>query len=188
MLNVIFGQLLKHDLALSPQPKDTTGRNMQCSCNDTKNPLCMVVQMPTKMNQEISCLAIPRTASSNLNWNCFNSFREQINKLTSWLDLSQLYGSNEFAALSLRNVTDSGFLNNQMLFNRSVFMAGLSGANQCLRDSQPMPCFNSGEERTNENTALTALQTIFLRQHNSIAQKLQSMTGSSGEILFQETR
>jgi hypothetical protein len=51
-----------------------------------------------------------------------------------------------------------------------------------------MPCFKSGEERTNENTALTALQAIFLRQHNLIAEKLQIMTGLSGEILFQETR
>jgi hypothetical protein len=192
VLHVLFGQLLKHDIALSPQPQDANGRNMKCNCNDTRNSLCMVVQMPTNntINREISCLAIPRTSSSNINWNCFSSFREQINKLTSWLDLSQIYGTNSIVASSLRNATDSGFLNSQILtgFNRSVFTAGPSGSNQCLRDTKQMPCFKSGEERTNENTALTALQAIFLRQHNLIAEKLQIMTGLSGEILFQETR
>lgn len=94
IFHVIFGQIVAHDFAMSPQPQDSTGRNMQCTCNDTNNPLCIVVQTPSNdlTNEDSSCFAIPRTSSSNLNLNCDKSFREQINRLTSWLDLSQLYG------------------------------------------------------------------------------------------------
>lgn len=192
VFHVIFGQLIKHDLSMSPQPQDITGRNMQCTCNDTNNPFCMVVQTPSndKINQDESCFAIPRTTSSKKNWNCQSNFREQINKLTSWLDLSQLYGSDDNKMNNLRSNVDSGFLNTQILpgFDKHVFMSGQSGPNQCLRDTPKMPCFNSGEERTNENTALTAVQVLLLRQHNLIARQLKNLTGWTGETLFQRTR
>ena len=90
---------------------------------------------------------------------------------------------------SLCSQTEIGLLNCQTLPHlnkRPVFMPGPSGPNQCLRDTVQTPCFNSGEGRTNENTALTAIQALLLRQHNLIAQKIKNLTNSSD--LFQETR
>jgi peroxidase len=192
VFHVLYGQMISHDLANSPQPQDSKGRNMPCFCNDTSNPLCLV--MPTtvddKVNQDQACMATPRTISSNLNWNCLNRSREQINKLNTWLDQSHIYGNNNNAAQNLRSKIDSGFLISQKLpgLNREVFPAGKPDANQCLRATVDLPCFQSGEGRTNENTGLAAVQVLFLRQHNLIAQILKDQNQWVGEKLYQEAR
>ena len=181
VFHTLFGQMVAHDISLSPQPQDATGRNMECFCHDVNNPLCIVTGIPSDdtINSNQACFALPRTTSTNLNWNCMTGFREQINRLTAWLDLSEIYGTNDAKMNSLRSKVDSGYLFTQTITgnSRPVFQFGPSGANQCLRDTVQMPCFNSGEGRTNENTALASVQAVFLRQHNLIAATLQNLTG-----------
>ena len=85
--------MITHDIADSVQPRDNFGRNIECFCNITNNSLCMV--LPTTADDTIdldqACMAMPRTSTTSLNWLCQNSFMEQINRITSWLDMTQIY-------------------------------------------------------------------------------------------------
>jgi peroxidase len=195
IFHLLYGKMISHDISDSPFPQNSNGRNMVCYCNDTSNPLCLV--LPTTVddviNKDQACMTTPRTLSTNLNWNCRNGFREQINKLTAWLDQSHIYGNNDATAQRLRSKIDSGFLLSQKLpgFNREVFpafQASAREASQCLRDTLSTPCFESGEGRTNMNTGFTAVQVLFLRQHNLIAQFLKDKNGWIGDKLYQEAR
>ena len=192
IFHVQYGQMIAHDLSNSPQPQDITGRNMQCYCNST-DPYCMI--LPTTSDDIIDldqpCMSIPRTISTNFNWQCQNiSFKEQLNKLTSWLDMTHIYGFNAPGSARLRDPTDSGFLLTRKIpgLDMPVFPTGASGANQCMRDTVNFTCFQSGEGRTNENMALAGIQVLFLRQHNLIAKILKTQNGWTGSQLYHETK
>jgi hypothetical protein len=105
IFHLLYGKMISHDISDSPFPQNSNGRNMVCYCNDINNPLCLV--LPTTvddvLNKDPACMATPRTLSTNLNWNCRNGFREQINKLTAWLDQSHTYGNNDAPAQRLRS-------------------------------------------------------------------------------------
>jgi hypothetical protein len=122
--------------------------------------------------------------------------RQQVNVDTSFLDLSQVYGSNATVADALRThvggqlkTSPGGLLpyNNSTYFSVAQ-LAALNMAN----DSQAAPStalFATGDVRGNENVELTALQTLFVRNHNRIAAELQQEhPGWSDEQLYQEAR
>lgn len=50
-------------------------------------------------------------------------------------------------------------------------------------------CFNTGEDRGNENLGLIAVHTLFMREHNRIASELSRLNPSwNDQTLFFETR
>ena len=192
VFHVQYGQMVSHDLANSPQPQDLQGRNMQCYCNST-DPYCMI--MPTTSDDLIyldqPCMSIPRTISTNINSQCLNiTYNEQLNKLTTWLDMTHIYGFNAPGSARLIDPTNSGFLLARKVagLDTLVYPTGASGANQCLRDTVNFTCFQSGEGRTNENMALAAIQVLFLRQHNLIASILKTQNGWTGPQLYHEAK
>ena len=84
--------------------------------------------------------------------------RQQVNVNTAWIDGSQIYGSDAQTALALR-----------------------TGANGTLKMSDggllhldSTGHFVSGDERVNEQIGLTAMHTLFNREHNRIATELES--------------
>jgi len=65
----------------------------------------------------------------------------------------------------------------------------LSDSGVCSDTSSTLKCFVGGEPRTNENLGLTGLQTLFLREHNRIANRLAAINPIwSDDRLFFETR
>jgi len=82
--------------------------------------------------------------------------REQVNFITAWIDGSQVYGSDEETAASLRE-----------------FVGGLmktSSGNLLPQDDTGF--FAAGDIRANEQVGLTSLHTLFVREHNRIATRL----------------
>ena len=76
-----------------------------------------------------------------------SSPRDQINVITAWLDGSQVYGSHEDTASNLRTYQDGKLR--------------VSAGN--LLPTEDGFLFVGGDERANENVALTSLHTIFMR-------------------------
>lgn len=90
-----------------------------------------------------------------------NGVRQQMNVNTHWMDASQVYGSDTARAQELRALDGTGHLkvstDNFLPFNVNGF------PNQ---PSSSPAFFLAGDVRVNENSPLTALQTLFMREHN----------------------
>jgi len=96
-----------------------------------------------------------------------------VNGITSWLDGSMVYGSSEAAANGLRAFTGGKMKTS----DGNLLPVGTGGF------------FQAGDARANENPELTALQTLFVREHNRIAANLATANPTwTDEQLFQKAR
>ena len=92
--------------------------------------------------------------------------REQINEITSFLDGSVIYGSDQERADALRSFEGGLLLTSEgdlLPFNED----GLDNAG-----GTDASLFLAGDVRANENVALSAMHTIWVREHNFQAQLL----------------
>jgi hypothetical protein len=176
----VWGQFIDHDMDLTP----TNSNEILQILADPNDPS----QMGNQTFQR--SVFDPKTGTSTSNP------RQQINAITSFLDLSQVYGSTAAVADALRThvggqlKTSPGNMlpyNNLTYFTQSQLNA-LNMAN----DAQAAPAsdlFATGDVRGNENVELTAMQTLFVRNHNRIASVLQQEHPTwSDEQLYQEAR
>ena len=110
--------------------------------------------------------------------------RNQINEITAWIDASNVYGSDPVRALALRSNDGSGRLEtsdgNLLPFNvDGLANAGGPGAE----------FFLAGDVRANEQIGLTAMHTLFVREHNRIADRFAADNPSaSGDKIYQHAR
>ncbi|MDP9174975.1 MAG: peroxidase [Planctomycetota bacterium] len=126
--------------------------------------------------------------------------RQQLTDITAYLDLSQVYGSDPGIALALRSTngqlkTSPGnmlpYLNSTYFTSAQLALfAKSSGGTQNASGIVPTSqLFATGDVRGNENLELTAIQTVFMRNHNLIASKLHASHPTwSDEQLYQEAR
>ncbi|MCB1802782.1 MAG: peroxidase family protein [Gammaproteobacteria bacterium] len=100
--------------------------------------------------------------------------RQQLNATTAYIDASQIYGSDEMTANSLRTFS-GGKLKMTDAMGGLLHMEGTE--------------FVSGDERAMEQVGLTAMHTLFNREHNRIAEELAAANPSwDDEQLYQEAR
>lgn len=102
-----------------------------------------------------------------------NGVAQQTNNLTAYIDGSNVYGSDKATADSLRSF-EGGKLRTS---EGDLLPKNASGA------------FVAGDVRSNENPALTSIHTIWMREHNRIADDLAAKNPSwSDEKIYQEAR
>lgn len=102
--------------------------------------------------------------------------------------MSFLYGSDMDTHLGLRNFTGGLLLSTRFNGIAKEYLP-IAEPNLCRRLTPFDKCFITGELRTEENIHLTTIQTIFLREHNRIANKLSILNPTcKDETIFQETR
>ena len=113
------------------------------------------------------------TISLNRSFSTFGSTddpREQINEITSFIDGSNVYGSDETRALGLRDLTSRGLLRtsagNMLPFN-TTGLANDNGPGLVATEA-----FVAGDLRANEQIGLTSAHTLFVREHNRLATDL----------------
>ncbi|XP_078542887.1 lactoperoxidase-like isoform X2 [Lissotriton helveticus] len=197
---MIWGQWVTHDIEFSPQGLADC---QPPSCENDGNNFPVQIP-PNDPSKKEKCMQFIRTGPA-----CpTNSVvREQINGVTSFLDASAVYGSEDCQVRTLRDTTSQRGL---LLVNKWVSDKGRAflpyvndtknfcevgisclPVNPCpsLNLEHNVSCFIAGDRRANQNLGLLAINTIFVREHNRLARKLNKLNPHwEDEKLFQEAR
>ncbi len=119
--------------------------------------------------------------------------RQQLNRLSSYIDGANVYGASEERASALRMIDGTGRLkvskgprdDDLLPFN----VDGLPNATP--EGANPADFFVAGDIRANEHAVLTCMHTLFAREHNRLcAEIVDKYPGLSGddEAIFQMAR
>uniref|UniRef100_A0A914HET5 Peroxidase n=1 Tax=Globodera rostochiensis TaxID=31243 RepID=A0A914HET5_GLORO len=149
----------------------------------------------------VTCLDYARTMVAPRSPNCSLGTREQANQATSFLDASFIYGSSSDQSYRLRALRDGKLMvTRENGHNAGETRRELPPTMETIggpQAAQPPKCasrglgacFVSGSEQVNFLPSLTALHTLFIRQHNRVATQLMALNRDwSDEQLFQTTR
>uniref|UniRef100_A0A671V2C1 Eosinophil peroxidase-like n=1 Tax=Sparus aurata TaxID=8175 RepID=A0A671V2C1_SPAAU len=202
-LVTIFAQWTDHDLTFTPHSPviKSFSSGIDCDKSCARTEPCFPIEIPRQdprfgRNSE-ECMPFFRSAPSCGSGNTGHIFgaatvRQQMNTLTAFIDVGQVYGSDEAKARSLRDLTsDKGLLrvNKEYTDDGREHLPFSEMTTNMLRLSLSILCDFSGDERTNENIALTSLHTLGLREHNRLARALAKLNPHwNGERIYQETR
>uniref|UniRef100_A0A8C4V728 Eosinophil peroxidase n=1 Tax=Falco tinnunculus TaxID=100819 RepID=A0A8C4V728_FALTI len=197
-LSLVFmhwGQWVNHDIDLTPASGAGVNPELHCETHCAFKSPCFPIKFPPddpRMLRSNSCMPFIQSASV-CNPGTFT--REQINAVSSFLDASTVYGSEDSVAKSIRNQTNQLGL---MAVNQNFTDAGLEllpfenkMKSVCVltNKSANIPCFKAGDKRVTENLGLSALHTVFLREHNRLVTELKKLNPHwDGEKLYQESR
>ncbi len=175
-----WGQFIDHDIGLTPSGSEAF--NVKVPTGD-----------PSFDPKSTGTQTIPLNRSIYDALTGVTDPRQQINVITAWIDGSMVYGSNTATAAALRTFSGGRLktsAGNLLPLNDAATLPGgtLSMANDAhlVPDSQ---LFAAGDVRANENVELTALQTLFVREHNYWADKIHAADASlSDEQIYQRAR
>ncbi|KAM4615769.1 eosinophil peroxidase-like [Polymixia lowei] len=211
-LVTIFGQWTDHDLTFTPHSpvirSFNSGIDCDKSCDRTEPcfPITLPKEDPRFGRNSDECIPFFRSAPACGSGNTGNFFggstvRQQMNSITAFLDVGQVYGSDDAKARSLRNLTnDKGLMKVNSKYTddgRELLPFTTMVDNTCANraritndsSAQEVRCFIAGDERSNENIALTSMHTLMLREHNRLVRALAKINrGWNGERLYQEAR
>lgn len=118
--------------------------------------------------------------------------RQQMNRITAFIDASNVYGSDLGRAAALRTPDGTGRLKtgegNLLPYNMERHnMERLPNDNPTGLD--PSALFLAGDVRANEQVALTALHTLFVREHNRLADEIRGAHPQlSGDEIYERAR
>jgi peroxidase len=107
--------------------------------------------------------------------------RQQLNSISAFVDGSQIYGSTEELAIALRT----------MVGGKLKTSAGdlLPTNEEGIDPNAPPNFFVAGDIRANENLTLISIHSLFVREHNRLAEQFAAKNPSwTDEQLYQEAR
>ncbi len=110
--------------------------------------------------------------------------RQQLNEITAWIDGSNVHGSDKIRAAALRTNDGTGRLKTSagdlLPFNTDE-LPNAGGSSPAL--------FLAGDVRSNEQTGLTAVHTLFVREHNRLVNLYRAHHPNwNGERIYQKAR
>jgi Animal haem peroxidase len=152
-----WGQFLTHDIALSTTSNGPT-------VNGTAP---ISIHLPT---DPLGPNPIPFTRSNYVG-DAIDSQRTPINEVTSFIDASSVYGSDATRAAALRTGGGSG----AKLLTSEGSLLPRNAAGLPVENNGPLPndqLFLAGDIRSNENSLLTSLHTVFMREHNRLVDRI----------------
>ncbi|XP_051891642.1 eosinophil peroxidase-like [Pristis pectinata] len=204
-----WGQWIDHDMSLSPLSgsMQTYNGGIDCENSCIQRSPCFPIKIPrndTRTNTR-ECMPFIRSAPACGGGDRGTVFEDpnthqQINAVTSFIDVNEVYGSTDCLANRLRNLTNElGLMavNQQFSDNGREYLPFHSASRSscgsmeeaCGTGPEATPCFIGGDVRVNEQLGLLAFHTIFLREHNRIARELNSMNPHwNGDRIYHEAR
>ena len=190
-----FGQFMDHDMDLTPDQTGLTAPPGDPAANKDGNDGFPIPADTTNPGDPIGSLAFSRSVYDPTTGSSAGNPRQQTNVITSYLDLSQVYGSSLAVSDALRSFSGGQLKTspgNMLPYDNLTYFtqAQINALN--MADSGPLPessLYAAGDVRANENTELTSLTTLFVRNHNAIAAELQQENPTwTDQQLFEEAR
>lgn len=182
-----WGKFLSFDLSHTTS-KFTRPEEEQCSSCKIKYP-CEPIRIPEDdpvyadnggTTADGKCLSFVRSEAA---CNVKGVARQQMNYATSYIDASMVYGSSRTVADAVRE-----FRNGRLKVGDNNLLPYDTSTPTLVRCPSP-PCFLAGDVRANMQISVTALHTIFVREHNRIAHELLKLNPAwADEKVYQEAR
>ncbi|CAL4065298.1 unnamed protein product, partial [Meganyctiphanes norvegica] len=201
MMVMQWGQFLDHDLTATAQSRGFNHSVPKC-CSEHdgtelpvafRHPDCLPINIPTsdaffsKWNH--TCMEFVRSSPAP-RADCALGPRDQINQVTSFIDASNVYGSDDQEMANLR-LWETGMLKYKPVRFRKPLLPPLDNflEGECRENSRNLHCFQAGDVRVNEQPALTSVHTVWLREHNRLVEKLAEVNPHwNDDRLFFESR
>ncbi|XP_075148042.1 immune-regulated catalase [Haematobia irritans] len=204
---VQLAQFIASDLSKTVVTSMSNGCSIECcSVQNYKlqprhyHPACapLTSEDPTNRHGLTTCLNYVRSALAVRN-KCTFGTPEQLNQATANLDLSPLYGFTDSARNRMRSFRN-GFLKStqtESIENSLLPMVTEDIHRFCVNipNSQEIAsnvnssCFMAGDSRVNSNPFSIAIYTIFMRNHNRLAQELKETYPQwNDEQLYQQAK
>ena len=166
-----WGQFLDHDITLTPE------NDVECECGheEDNDEECFLISVPSddpfysSLSSPPTCLHFTRSTAF-----CTSDPREQFNLITSYIDGSNVYGSDQTTSDLLREFSGGELTTSVALDN---LLPDIDGARL------------AGDVRAQEQPGLTSMHTLWMREHNRVAKEMaQANPSFSDEQLYQESR
>ncbi|KAM3960851.1 peroxidasin homolog cardinal [Aphomia sociella] len=189
----VWGQFIDHDVTATALSKGANSSSLSCCDNNQgPHPECFPVQLdkgdPFYQYYNLTCMEFVRSASAPT---CHFGPREQMNQATAFLDGSTVYGYTEQRATRLR-LGIGGRLRMLSIGNFELLPQSTDPTDGCNTEDMNAKgryCFETGDDRANENLHLTTMHLIWARQHNRLTAILSKLNPNwDDETLYQEAR
>lgn len=163
-----WGQFVDHELDITPGG-ETEDATIEVPANDVDDEIRAALASVKSASIPFSrSTFVADTGTSEQNP------REQINRASSFIDASNVYGSTLYRAQNLRSFQD-GKLKSQMIGGDEFPPFNPEDKTRLDNDDgniRARDAFVAGDIRINEHGVLTAMHALFLREHNRICEQL----------------
>lgn len=203
-LLVEWGQYIDHDITFTPQSSASAALWADHDCLSTCENMhpCFPIQTEDASSGGRRCMPFYRSsAACPLDGGGRQDVgraaqRQQTNAITSFIDASLVYGHTAELESSLRDLSGlSGKLATNGRFRdgggRAYLPSVAAVPSACHQEpqSERVECFSAGDSRVSEGLPLAALHTLWLREHNRVAEVLKRINPHwNPETIYQETR
>ena len=172
-----WGQFLDHDISLTPE-------------GDPAEPFPILVPRGDPVFDPLSrgrhIIPFHRSAFDPNTGTGPDNPREQVNKITAFIDASNVYGSEGHRTRALRTNDGTGKLRTS---GGGLFLPYNVDGFENDGGNERVELFFAGDIRANEQVGLTALHTLFIREHNRLADILASENPQlNGHEIFELAR
>ena len=169
-----WGQFLDHDIDLTPEHSPHESAPIPVPAGDP---------FFDPFNTGTEVIPFSRSTFDTATGTGPGNPRQQINLITAWIDASNVYGSDDVRAAALRTNDGTG----RLLTSAGDLLPFNTGGLENAGGPDP-GLFLGGDIRANEQNGLTAMHTLFVREHNRIADILGFFPSLSGEARYQVAR
>jgi len=191
-----YGQFLDHDITLTPINKgfpDSILNCRGCDSSQTVHPECWPIPVPNNdpyfpatntSSGHAHCIAFTRSLPGQQRLGP----REQVNQNTAFIDASMVYGNDVCLSDKLRENVNGRLNGTFPSRGRGKHLLPMTTKNRECKAHSGF-CFYGGDARVSEQPGLAAMHTIFLREHNRLAERLKRVNPHwTDETLYQEGR